>query len=116
MLDFSYADSPLVAEYVAPGVQPPVLPMAGTRYPDGDSPGGTRHQLLLFGNTDPAGVARLRDRWTGLVDVFRASDGASSSALLIRPDGYVGFRAIPADAAGLDAIDAHLAKYMIPGA
>jgi hypothetical protein len=34
--------------------------------------------------------------------------------VLVRPDGFIGFRAIPADTAGLDAIDAHLASYLIP--
>ena len=34
--------------------------------------------------------------------------------LLIRPDGYIGFRAPEADAAALHALDAHLASYLIP--
>jgi 6-methylpretetramide 4-monooxygenase / 4-hydroxy-6-methylpretetramide 12a-monooxygenase len=35
--------------------------------------------------------------------------------VLIRPDGFIGFRAIPADTAGLDALEAHLATYLIEG-
>jgi 2-polyprenyl-6-methoxyphenol hydroxylase-like FAD-dependent oxidoreductase len=31
-----------------------------------------------------------------------------------RPDGHVGFRAVPADAAGIEALDAHLASYLVP--
>lgn len=38
----------------------------------------------------------------------------SSAALLVRPDGHVGFRAVPADAGGIEALDAHLASYLVP--
>jgi hypothetical protein len=70
--------------------------------------------VLLFGEADEAAAARLRDRWTGLVDLTRAGEDGPSSALLIRPDGHVGFRAAPADATGLQALDAHLGGYMVP--
>lgn len=113
MLDVSYAESALVGEYVADGARPPAHPATGTRYPDGDTLTGTNHQVLLFGDADEAGASRLRDRWTGLVDVDPVGGHARSSALLIRPDGYVGYRATPADAAGLEALDAHLSGYMV---
>jgi hypothetical protein len=32
----------------------------------------------------------------------------------VRPDGFVGFRADPADETTIDALDAHLATYLIP--
>jgi hypothetical protein len=32
----------------------------------------------------------------------------------VRPDGHVGFRATPADAAGLAALDAFLDSYLVP--
>jgi hypothetical protein len=34
--------------------------------------------------------------------------------ILVRPDGHIGFRAAPADAAGLAALDAHLDSYLVP--
>ena len=34
--------------------------------------------------------------------------------VLVRPDGFIGFRAVPADTAGMDALDAHLASYLVP--
>jgi len=68
----------------------------------------------LFGDVDRTGAARLRERWAGLADVTRAPDRVASSALLVRPDGYVGFRAAPADAAGIEALDAHLGGYLRP--
>jgi 6-methylpretetramide 4-monooxygenase / 4-hydroxy-6-methylpretetramide 12a-monooxygenase len=35
-------------------------------------------------------------------------------AILVRPDGYVGFVAGSADEAALGALDAHLETYLIP--
>ena len=32
----------------------------------------------------------------------------------MRPDGFVGFRADPADETTMDALDAHLMTYLIP--
>src|SRR5207248_2426110 len=74
MLDVSYADSPLVGERVVAGAQSPLLPAAGARYPDADKLVGTGHHIVLFGDIDDLGVARLRDRWAGLVDVTRMED------------------------------------------
>ncbi len=120
MLDVSYADSSLVGEYVGPGHGAAPLPGPGDRYPGRTALAGTNHHLLLFGGADDAGVTRLRERWRGLVDV---ADGTtepehagldSSAAVLVRPDGYIGFRAVPADAAGIEALDAHLASYLVP--
>jgi len=61
-------------------------------------------------------VERLQRRWGGLVDIVNSSGAAfgSSVALLVRPDGHIGFRAVPADAAGLGALDAFLDSYLIP--
>jgi 2-polyprenyl-6-methoxyphenol hydroxylase-like FAD-dependent oxidoreductase len=114
MLDVSYADSPLVGEFIGVGAQPTAEPVVGSRYPpDGDQVTGTNHRVVLSGQVDEAAAARLRDRWKGFLDVTRVRGRAASSALLIRPDGYVGFRATPADAAGLQALDAHLGGYMV---
>ena len=38
----------------------------------------------------------------------------SFGALLVRPDGHIGFRAPPADAAGLAALDTFLDSYLVP--
>jgi hypothetical protein len=120
MLDVSYAASPLVGEYLGPGGEPPAAPGPGDRYPDRATLAGTGHHALLFDVRDDAGVAHLRRRWRGLVDVVQARGDArraglaTSGAVLVRPDGHIGFRAGPADAAGLAALDAHLDSYLVP--
>jgi len=35
-------------------------------------------------------------------------------AILVRPDGFIGFRADPANETTMEALDAHLASYLIP--
>ena len=116
LLDVTYAGSPLVGEHLGPGAEP-LPPGPGDRFPGRAALTGTGHCLLVSGGADAAGVERLRRRWRGLVDVVDGSGDpvASSGALLVRPDGYVGFRVTPADAAGLAALDAFLDSYLVPG-
>lgn len=35
-------------------------------------------------------------------------------AILVRPDGFIRFRAAPADETTMAALDAHLATYLLP--
>ncbi len=120
MLDVSYAGSPIVGEYVGPGVDLPASPVPGERYPDRSALTGTGHHALVFGDADEAALERLQSRWDGLVEIVR-TDGdsaraglADGGAVLVRPDGHIGFRSSSADAAGLAALDAHLDSYLIP--
>ncbi len=108
MLDVSYAGSPLVGA------------SAGDRFPNRTRLRGPSHHLLMFGAPCPD---VLRRRWAGLIDVVDATAAGfaadragvlEGSALLVRPDGFVGSRALPADEAGLAALDDHLAQYLIP--
>lgn len=82
---------------------------------------GTRHHLITFGK--PARLDRLRTRWDKLVAIVDASAAqfdaaaagvADGSAILVRPDGFVGFRDDPADDATMEALETHLASYLIP--
>jgi len=116
LLDITYAGSPLVGEHLGPGVQPPPPPGPGDRYPGRTTLTGTAHHLLISGTADAAGVERLNRRWRGLVEIVRSTEvpPVASGALLVRPDGHVGFRATPADAAGLAALDAFLDSYLVP--
>jgi 6-methylpretetramide 4-monooxygenase / 4-hydroxy-6-methylpretetramide 12a-monooxygenase len=130
MLDVSYRGSPLAGEHVAAGGPAVDGPGPGDRYPDRAGLAGPRHTVLLFGEVPEVDVAPLRRRWRDLVDVVagqgdpaRAGLGQPGNggrpvpgAVLIRPDGYIGFRAAPADRAGLQALDAHLDSYLVPAA
>jgi 4,5-epoxidase len=110
MADVSYAGSPLVGSYEAvdgDGPQP------GARYPGRCRLGGRAHHLLVGAERlgdEP--LQRFRARWSGLVEVVPGP--STRGALLVRPDGIVGFRAASADAPALSAIDAHLASYLVP--
>ena len=74
----------------------------------------------MFG--EAPGLDAMRARWNGLVTIIDGSagfDAASAGApgggaVLVRPDGFIGFRAAPADAKTMAALDAHLASYLIP--
>jgi 2-polyprenyl-6-methoxyphenol hydroxylase-like FAD-dependent oxidoreductase len=117
MLDISYAGSALVG--VAGGTANGLPP--GTRFPACHLLRGTRHHLIVTGKVPR--LDRLRARWDGLVSISDASTtgldagtaaAPSSEAILVRPDGFIGFRVAPADDKAMDALDAHLATYLIP--
>ena len=38
----------------------------------------------------------------------------NGGAILVRPDGFIGFRAAPVDETTMDALDDHLATYVVP--
>lgn len=38
----------------------------------------------------------------------------AGGAVLVRPDGFIGFRAAPADEASMQALDEHLSGYLVP--
>lgn len=122
MLDVSYAGSPLVGEHVPPGGPPLPAPGPGDRYPDRIALDGAQHVLLTFGPAPAPDIQRLRGRWARVLTVTeghgdpRRAGLAAEGAVLVRPDGYIGFRAVPADHAGLTALDAHLDSYLIPAA
>jgi 2-polyprenyl-6-methoxyphenol hydroxylase-like FAD-dependent oxidoreductase len=115
MLDVSYAGSALVGEYPA---STGMTPAPGDRYPDRAALDGTGHHLFIFGAAGDAGIMRLRRRWQGLVEINHATGDprraglVAEGAVLVRPDGHIGFQA-PANAAGLAALDSHLDSYLI---
>jgi hypothetical protein len=117
MLDVSYAGSALVghAGAVATGPSP------GERFPACHRLRGTGHHLIVFG--EASRLDHVRGRWGQLVSIVDASgagfDAAEAGvpgggAILVRPDGFIGFRAVPADEATMAALDAHLATYLVP--
>jgi 6-methylpretetramide 4-monooxygenase / 4-hydroxy-6-methylpretetramide 12a-monooxygenase len=119
MLDVSYAGSPLTGEYGLAGRRDGDATAPGRRYADWSALPGAGHHLLVS-RAEPGVLDRFEGRWTGLVEIVRLDAGpgaiapAGPAAVLIRPDGYVGFRASDADAAGFAALDAHLGSYLLP--
>jgi hypothetical protein len=81
---------------------------------------GTSHHLIV--PNDAPCLDYLRKRWERLVTIIDASQFDEMSnvpdggAILVRPDGFVGFRADPSDEMTMNALDAHLATYLIPNA
>jgi 2-polyprenyl-6-methoxyphenol hydroxylase-like FAD-dependent oxidoreductase len=121
MLDVTYTGSKLVGENVGPHTLALPAPAPGERFPDCIELADTSHHLITFGEV--AALDRIAARWAGtvsIVDGNRAGlDGARAGmrdggVLLVRPDGFIGFRAVPADIAGMNALDAHLTSYLIP--
>jgi hypothetical protein len=117
MLDVSYAGSPLVGRAgFAAGV-----PAVGQCFPGRVRLRGTSHHLLIFG--EASRLDDFRARWGELVSIVDAADARfdateagvpDGGAVLIRPDGFIGFRAAPADAASMQALDEHLSGYLVP--
>ncbi len=117
MLDISYTGSALVGQAgpAVDGLSP------GTRFPACSYLRGTSHHLIAFDGTPRLDYLRARwDKFVSVVDASIAPFDATAAgvpkggAILVRPDGFVGFRADPADEMTMDALDAHLATYLIP--
>ena len=117
MLDVSYTGSALVGHAGAffNG------PLPGDRFPASQRLSGTGHHLIVFGEAPR--LDDLRARWGRLVSIVEASGVPfaatevgmpSGGAILVRPDGFIGFRAAPADSMTMAALDAHLTTYLLP--
>jgi hypothetical protein len=119
MLDVSYAGSALVGQSGAAGGGP----SPGERFPACHRLRGTGHHLIMFGEAPRLDHARVR--WGKLVSIVDASSAGFDAAeagvpdggvILVRPDGFIGFRAVPADETAMVALDAHLGTYLVPDA
>jgi 2-polyprenyl-6-methoxyphenol hydroxylase-like FAD-dependent oxidoreductase len=117
MLDISYAGSALVGHAGAfvGGPSP------GDRFPGSQRLSGTGHHLIVFGKAPR--LDHFRARWDKLVSIVEASGAPfdateagmpGGGAILVRPDGFIGFRAAPADSMTMAALDAHLSTYLVP--
>jgi hypothetical protein len=125
MIDTSYVACPISGEHLGTGIEAPSGPAPGERYPDRTLLGGTGHRLMLVPGPDggPPGATAVDSfarRWQGIVEIAACpgpagrAGAANGGAVLVRPDGYIGFRSIPADDEGLRAVDAHLESYLVP--
>jgi hypothetical protein len=110
MLDVSYVGSPLVGQAGRTANDP----VTGIRFTACHHLRGTSHHLIAANGA--VDLDKFRDRWDELVSIVDASrfdgvlsDMADGGAILVRPDGFVGFHAVPADATTMGTLDAHLA-------
>ena len=117
MLDVSYVGSAIVGQAGATHEGP----SPGGRFPGRSRLSGTSHHLIVFGEAPR--LDHLRARWRNLVSIVDASSAhfdateagvPNGGAILVRPDGFIGFRAAPADDTTMDALDDHLATYLVP--
>ena len=118
MLDVSYAGSPLIGQA---GGATAGGPSPGERFPARHSLSGTGHHLIVFGAAPR--LDHLRARWGQLISIVDTTSAQldateagvpNGGAILVRPDGFIGFRAAPADEMTMGALDAHLATYLVP--
>ena len=115
MLDVSYKGS-LLIDVGAGGAEP----APGTRFPGWCDLDGATHHLVYSGA--PL-LDDFRARWGGLVSAVewtgagvRAKQAglAEAGVVLVRPDGFIGFRRASADEDAIKALDAHLSTYLHP--
>jgi 2-polyprenyl-6-methoxyphenol hydroxylase-like FAD-dependent oxidoreductase len=116
MLDVSYKGSPLVDTGESAATAPP-----GSRFPGWCDLDGATHHLVFSG-----GAPRLDDfraRWGALVSVVEWTGAgvlskqtglADGGLVLVRPDGFIGFRRASANDAAMKALDTHLSTYLQP--
>ncbi|MBN9420668.1 MAG: FAD-dependent monooxygenase [Candidatus Eremiobacteraeota bacterium] len=114
MLTIDYGESPLVGEWCSRPFPPGPTP--GQRYPDRIRLQGPGHHLLVFGSASLHGFG---ERWGSLVEVVDAAglDPARAGVgpeglVLVRPDGYIGYRTGSNGEEDLRALEAHLRTYL----
>jgi 2-polyprenyl-6-methoxyphenol hydroxylase-like FAD-dependent oxidoreductase len=116
MLDVSYKGS-LLVERGAGDTEP----APGARFPGWCDLQGATHHLVFSGGPPP--LDDFRARWDGLVsvvewtgaDILSRQAGLGEGGLvLVRPDGFIGFRRAAADENAIKALDAHLSTYLHP--
>lgn len=116
MLDLTFPDSPLVGSHgsAANGDGP----RPGSRFPERTRLGGCAHHLLVYGDAPDWERAAFAARWGAVLEIVdgervcppqRAGVGPGG-AVLVRPDGYVGFQAQAWTAAAREALEELLAQ------
>jgi hypothetical protein len=107
MLDVSYAGSPLVGQTGATVEGP----SPGARFPARHQLSGTGHHLIVFGEAPRPD--HIRARWGQVVSIVDAAsagfDATEAGApdggvILVRPDGFIGYRAAPANETTMAAL------------
>jgi 2-polyprenyl-6-methoxyphenol hydroxylase-like FAD-dependent oxidoreductase len=96
-------------------------PAPGARFPGWCDLNGTTHHLVVSGRAEP--LDDFRARWGGLVSVVEWTGAgvlakeaglAGGGVVLVRPDGFIGFRRAFPDENAMKALDDHLLTYLRP--
>lgn len=120
MLDLTFHESPIVASHGAGASSDGARP--GSRFAERTRLSGCLHHLLVYGGERDQ--APFADRWAGALEIVdgtsicppeRAGVG-SAGAVLVRPDGYIGFQAQTWSREARDALDRFLAQQFAPRA
>ncbi len=116
MLDVSYKGSLLIDMSASEAD-----PAPGARFPGWCDLGGATHHLVFSGPAHE--LDDFRARWGGLVSAVEWTGAAAHAkqaglagggVVLVRPDGFIGFRRAAADEQAMKALDAHLSTYLHP--
>ena len=118
MLDVSYKGG-LLIERGAEDAEP----APGARFPGWCDLEGATHHLVFSGGAPPLDDFRARwgglvstVDWTGVGALAKEAGLAEGGVVLVRPDGFIGFRRGAADENAIKALDAHLSTYLRPAA
>jgi FAD binding domain len=116
MLDVSYKGSLLID-----GGAGEAEPSPGARFSGWCDLDGATHHLVVFG--DAPKLDPFVARWGALVSVVDGREAGldpvraglpEGGVVLVRPDGFIGFRRGSADENATKALDAHLSTYLRP--
>lgn len=120
MLDLAFPDSPLAGAHGEPATGEG--PRPGSRFPERTRLGGCLHHLLVYGHAPDWNRAAFAARWSAVLQIVAGericppeqAGVGSDGAVLVRPDGYVGFQAQAWTAAARDAFEGHFGEQFAP--
>lgn len=120
MLDLAFPDSPILGCHGAAANG--AGPRPGSRFPARTQLTGCAHHLLVYGQSNAWDPARCADRWRGALEILAGESICPSElagvsrrgAVLVRPDGYIGFQAQMWTPEAQDAFDDFFTRQFAP--
>ncbi len=111
MLDITLGESPILGFHGSALGMRKLKP--GGRFPARTKLSGSLYQLLVYRDAEAQGQTAFAERWSNALEILAGdsicppdlSGVSSSGAVLVRPDGYVGFQAEKWNAEARKALD-----------